>query len=257
MRTLGLLMCCLLAGQAARAQESGVDPRVGEAKTACSAGDFQKGVQLLAELYTATNDPIWVFNQGRCYHQNSQLPQAMTRFKEFLRKSKGGPDEDVQDAQNYIKEIETELQKERSVPVTTPIAAGATTTVSTQVNVTPPEPKPGRGLHYAGLGIGIFGVAALATGAVFSLLVQQTQKDVENQTGSGVVYSSSISGRMSDGASYETLQWISYGVGAAAAIAGGLLYWAGTSSDAPRPSSASVSPLFMTNGAGASLHMAF
>jgi hypothetical protein len=101
MRTLGLLVSCLLAGQVAQAQESGVDPRVGDAKTACAAGDVQKGVRLLAELYTATNDPIWIFNQGRCYHQNSQLPQALARFKEFLRKSKGTPDEDVKDAQNW------------------------------------------------------------------------------------------------------------------------------------------------------------
>jgi len=234
-----------------------MDPRVGEAKTACSAGDVQKGVRLLAELYTATNDPIWVFNQGRCYHQNSQLPQALTRFKEFLRKSKGGPDEDVRDAQNYINEIEAEMQKDRAPSKPTPAAAENVSTPATQVTATLPEPKPGRSLRYAGLGVGIFGAAALATGVAFSLLVQQTQKDVENQTKSGVVDSSTISGKLSDGGRYETLQWISYGVGAAAVVAGGLLYWTGTSSDAPRSSSASVSPLFMTNGAGASLHMAF
>jgi hypothetical protein len=250
-------MCCLLAGQAAQAQESGVDPRVGEAKTACSAGNFQKGVQLLAELYTATNDPIWVFNQGRCYHQNSQLPQALARFKEFLRKSKGGPDEDVRDAQNYINEIEAEMQKERPPAKAAPVATESVPTPAVQVSAPLPESKPGSGLRYVGLGVGIFGAAALAAGVAFSLLVQQTQKDVESQTKSGVVDSSSISGKLSDGNRYETLQWVSYGVGAAAAVAGGLLYWMGTSSDAPRSSSASVSPLFMTNGAGASLHMAF
>jgi hypothetical protein len=255
MRTLGLLVCCLLAGQAAQAQEAGVDPRVGEAKTACAAGEVQKGVQLLAELYTATNDPIWIFNQGRCYHQNGQLPPALSRFKEFLRKSKGAPAEDVKDAQNYITEIETEQQKERSASGATSTAPAATAPVSTQVPA--PEPKPGRGLRYAGIGVGIFGAAALATGVVFSLLVQQTQSEVENQTKNGMVDSSSISGKLADGYRYETLQWISYGVGAAAAIMGSLLYWMGTSSDEPRSSSARVSPLFMSNGAGASLQMAF
>jgi hypothetical protein len=253
MRTLGLLVCGLLAGQVAQAQESGVDPRVGEAKTACAAGNVQKGIELLAELYTATNDPIWIFNQGRCYHQNAQLVQALSRFKEFLRKSKGTPDEDVKDAQNYITEIETEQQKERSLSGAASTATEATNTLSTQAPA--PEPKPGRGLRYAGVGVGIFGVAALASGVVFGLLVRQTQNQVEDQTKSGVVDSSAISGKLSDGYRYETLQWISYGVGAAAVVAGSLLYWMGTGS--AETSSARVSPMFMTNGAGASLQMAF
>jgi hypothetical protein len=44
-------------------------------------------------------------------------------------------------------------------------------------------------------------------------------------------------------------------VGAAAVVAGSLLYWMGTGS--AETSSARVSPMFMTNGAGASLQMAF
>ena len=66
MKIFGMFVCCVLVGPMAQAQDSGLDPRVGEAKTACAAGDLQKGIRLLAELYTATNDPIWVFNQGRC-----------------------------------------------------------------------------------------------------------------------------------------------------------------------------------------------
>ena len=142
MRTLGLLVCCLLAGQVAQAQESGVDPRVGEAKTACAAGNVQKGIESLAELYTATNDPIWIFNQGRCYHQNAQLVQALSRFKEFLRKSKGGPDDpDVRDAQKYITEIETELQPNRAAAGTA-TATGETTAGSSQTGAPPPGHEP-------------------------------------------------------------------------------------------------------------------
>lgn len=109
---LGILMLCLSLGRLAQAQEAAVDPRIGEAKEACIAGDFQKGVHLLAELYTASDDPIWIFNQGRCYQQNAQPSLAVSRFKEFLRKSKGGPeDEEVREtAKKYIGEIEAEGQ---------------------------------------------------------------------------------------------------------------------------------------------------
>ena len=112
---LAVFVSCLLVGPWAQAQEAVVDPRVDEALTACMAGELQKGIRLLAELYTASEDPIWIFNQGRCYHQNAQLTQALSRFKEFLRKSKGGPgDADVRDAQKYIAEIEAELQPNRA-----------------------------------------------------------------------------------------------------------------------------------------------
>ena len=62
------------------------DTRVEDAKLACAAADVTKGIRLLAELYTATRDPIWIFNQARCYQQNAQLDLALSRFKEYLRK---------------------------------------------------------------------------------------------------------------------------------------------------------------------------
>jgi len=128
---LGVLTLCLLLSSRAQAQEAPMDPRVGEARTACIAGDFQKGVRLLADLYTATDDPIWVFNQGRCYQQNAQPALALSRFKEFLRKSKGGEDdEDVQDARKYIAELEAEGQSTSGVVANEPKSAGAAGTLS-------------------------------------------------------------------------------------------------------------------------------
>jgi hypothetical protein len=136
--TLAVLVPCLLVVPLVQAQEAVVDPRVDEALTACVAGEVQKGIRLLAELYTATKDPIWIFNQGRCYHQNAQLTQALSRFREFLRKSKGGPEDvDVRDAQKYITEIETELQRDRPAAGTA-TATGEATIASTQTGAPPP-----------------------------------------------------------------------------------------------------------------------
>jgi hypothetical protein len=117
-----VLMLCLSLGLPVQAEEAAADPRIGEAKEACIAGDFQKGVRLLAELYTASDDPIWIFNQGRCYQQNAQPSLALSRFKEFLRKSKGGPeDKDIrEDAKKYIAEIEAEGQATGTAPSNKP-----------------------------------------------------------------------------------------------------------------------------------------
>jgi hypothetical protein len=258
-RAFGFIVCFLFASAVVQAQEAGQDPRVGEAKTACVGGDLQKGIRLLAELYTASGDPIWLFNQGRCFQQNDQLPQALSRFKEFLRKSQGAPGEDVADARKYIAELDAELQKAQpaskspSTPSVEPSVA-----VSTTAGPVAPETRPGRGLRYAGLGSIIAGGVFLATGVVFSVMVNKTSKDIESQTNqvNGVDWSA-VSGKYSDGSRYKTWQWVFYGVGAAAALAGSALYWMGTTSTEPRVSATHVFPVVVANGAGAGLHMAF
>jgi hypothetical protein len=137
------------------------------------------------------------------------------------------------------------------------VATPTTPLLSTQSQATPPA--PGRGLRYSGIGLAIFGGAALATGVAFGLLMKRAQSDVENQTKNDAVPASAVSGKLADGTRYETLQWISYGIGAAALAAGGTLYWLGTSSTSAeaRVSSTHVFPVFIVNGGGAGLHMAF
>lgn len=258
---LVLVVSCLLGALPVHAQQSGQDPRVAEAKTACGAGNVQKGVELLAELYTATNDPIWIFNQARCYHQNNQLGLALARFKEFLRKSKGGPDEDIREAQAYINEIETDLRKNEVSSASQPSAPAPATPVPAQaVSTVPasPDSHHGRGLRYTGIAAGVLGGAAMVGGVVFSILVQQTKQDVENQTKNSVVPASAVSGKLSDGRTYESLQWVCYGVGAAAVLTGALLYYFGArASETTSVSTTQFTPLLVAKGAGAGLRVPF
>ena len=69
----------LLAGQQASAAKPQAKDRA--AKKACLSGDYAKGVAILAELYVDTNDPNFLFNQGRCYEQNIKFAEASERFK--------------------------------------------------------------------------------------------------------------------------------------------------------------------------------
>ena len=49
-----------------------VDARERKARVECAAGNYQEGVRILAELWVATNDATFIYNQGRCYEQNGQ-----------------------------------------------------------------------------------------------------------------------------------------------------------------------------------------
>ncbi len=56
-----------------------------QARVECAAGNYQAGVRMLAELWVATKETVWIYNQARCYEQNNQNELAASRFREYLR----------------------------------------------------------------------------------------------------------------------------------------------------------------------------
>ena len=71
---------------------------------------------MLAELWVATGDATWIYNQGRCYEQNGMNELAASRFREYLRKAKDLPAEDVAAINRRIDE----LQRQKSAPAAPP-----------------------------------------------------------------------------------------------------------------------------------------
>ena len=81
------------------------------AKKACLNGEPAKGVELLTDLYVDSNDPTYIFNQGRCFEQNDRCEDAIVRFREHLRKTIGGSERDRADAEKHIADCEILLAK--------------------------------------------------------------------------------------------------------------------------------------------------
>jgi hypothetical protein len=102
-----LLSLALIAG-AARAQER--DPRELEAKKACLGGRPDRGIELLAEMYAETNDPTYIYNQGRCFQQNGKPREALTRFREYMRKARDMSADDKALVEGYIAELEQQIK---------------------------------------------------------------------------------------------------------------------------------------------------
>jgi tetratricopeptide (TPR) repeat protein len=92
---LGTLTFALGGAQQAFAAKppssSKLQARERQAKTACLSGDYAKGISILAELFVETNNPVHLFNQGRCYEQNVRYVEAAERFREYLRKDQDIP----------------------------------------------------------------------------------------------------------------------------------------------------------------------
>jgi hypothetical protein len=189
-------------------------------------------VALLTDLYIDTNEPTYLFNQGRCFEQNRRYEDAIGRFREYLIKAKGLSAEDRADTERHIAACESYLRAKPAED--TQPEAPATTVATTAVGPTPvpdpappqeiavtPEPSPvraGSGLRTAGLMVGAVGVAGLATGLVLNLKVNGMSDDLENEYDPGV--DSTRKG-------YKSGAWVGYGVGAACLVGGALLYSVG------------------------------
>jgi hypothetical protein len=117
------------------------------AKTACLAGDYAKGVALLAELYVDTNDPMFIFNQGRCFEQNGRYEDAVIRFREYQRKladAGGAPDVE---ADKHIADCFALLEKQKAPgpepdQAARPSAGSNATAPAGGAGLASPEPAP-------------------------------------------------------------------------------------------------------------------
>jgi hypothetical protein len=159
------LVALVATAGAARAQDR--DPRELEAKKACLGGRTDRGIELLAELYAETNDPTYIYNQGRCFQQSGRPREALTRFREYMRKAPNMAPDDKALVQGYITELEEQLKTSPA-----PDLSAKPPTDSSQVLVSSPqptaeEPPPIYKRWWFWTGVG----AVVAGGVVTALLV--------------------------------------------------------------------------------------
>ena len=197
---------------------------------------------LLAQLYTDTNDPNYIFNQARCFQQNSHPDEAISRFREYLRKARNLPAQEREEVQQYIGECEamkTEALRGRAP------AAPADGALE-QVKVA--RADTARRMRTVGLVSAGVGALGLGFGIVMSLQVRAREDEFERKnlvTFNQKDYNS--------GQRIETLQWVGYAAGVVALGTGALFYFLGSQGDEPR--AVSLAPVITRTGGGALLRV--
>ena len=207
------------------------------ARTACLAGDYGKGVTLLSQLFVETKNPIWIYNQARCFEQNARFSEAISRFQEYLRVDKKLSEEVKAETQKHISDCQASLAGQSGQPVIAAPAVQAAPAAPTTVPAPAAPPPlvapvsvvgersgpsdsssaPGAGLRTAGVITAAVGGAALVAGLILNLKVNSMASDFQKLNGY-------TDGKESDRKTYATLAWVSYGVGAACVATGSVLY---------------------------------
>jgi hypothetical protein len=263
-RCLALLLAALLglplpaAAQTGPAGQTGDDPRPREAKAACAAGEIQKGVRLLADLYADTEDLTWVYNQGRCYQQNGWADEAIERFQEYLRRATDITPAERAEVEKFIAELEARRQRrEPDIQTLTPppMPAGP---VAVQAPL-PPAPDPlDRRLTIGAITLGGVGLAGLVGGLIFGARVNSLEDEVEswNTRGEGQVPSAEYRDREQSAHRNNVAQWVSYSVGALALAGSGACLYLKLRRRQGEPSVA-LAPTLLPGGGGGQLRLRF
>jgi hypothetical protein len=243
MVTRALLLVCLASGVArAAAPAADEDPRALAARQACATGQVDRGIRLLADYLTSTDDPTAIYNMARCYQQNGLANQALAQFREYLRKARDlAPDERKQ-VDDYIRELESQQHAGNG---------GTLAPASATVVESAPSPAGRPGLRTAGYVLGGVGVVALGAGLASGLSVQAANKDIasENAKPAGQGSARTVKDRMADGARAQTLQWVFIGVGVGSLVAGTVCYVLGM----PTRESTALAPWVGPGSAGLSV----
>jgi hypothetical protein len=207
----GLLVAAGVTARKAAAQE--VDPRPGNALTACAAGDVSKGIAILAQLYAETRNPTFVFNQGRCYQQNGNLEPAKQRFQEYLRVGSNEPPEDRRRAEGYLADIDRELVRRQEEEAAARARTGADDAA-----------RRVRTLRIVGFALGGVAVAAAGVGVFANRKMKSIEDEIDGKIPpDGIVTDEREIQKLREldasGYRYESVQYVSLGL-AVAAIAG-------------------------------------
>ncbi len=223
------------------------------AKKACAEGDFKKGVSILADLYVHSNDPTYIFNQGRCYEQNHQWVSAIDRFREFLRKARNLSPAERKETDEHIAECKRLQQEEEGEnapapephrlivpPIPQPVPTVAPQTQPSHPTITAPvaPAKTGRALRASGIVVGSVGVASIGAAVALNLKANQLA-----DAGDGAGQSS-----------YKTGALVCYGVGGVAVATGLVLYLLGRRGSEPTSSKVALTPTWMLGGPALAIH---
>jgi hypothetical protein len=244
-----LLLTLLLTAQVARAEPTAA--RELQAKEACLLGDPATGVSILMELYVETSHPTYLFNAGLCFERNGRYEEAILRYREYLRKATDAKEADRAAAEKHIAGCQALMRAQHAAPAPRyPAHPGVPIAVApppTQVSTTVAPPRQpadaGSGLRFTGITIAVFGVAALAAGVAFNVQANGIAHDLQSTT----TYERS---REVTRANYETLGWVSYGIGGACAAGGVLLYYLGYRQGRSASASVTFLPSFAPGQAG-------
>ena len=196
---------------------------------------FSEAATEYEKAYELRDDPSLLFNIGQAYRGAGEAQKALGFDRAFLRRVPDAPNAAITRTliDDLRRTIDEQKKAQEQPPQGTlhveekPQPAPAPAPAPVPAPAPPPGPPPvdthqlaqGKKLRLIGLGVGAFGVAALAVGGAMAGLTASVNDDLNHPKPSTPppVYSHSLE---STGRTYQTLSYTFFAVGGAALVGG-------------------------------------
>jgi tetratricopeptide (TPR) repeat protein len=259
MRGLALAAVIVVAlARAAAAQPAGdtkaeAEKRFQHAESLYKGGDYLAAAGEYQAAYELSKLPGLLYNVAQSYRLGGEKQKAVDAYRLFLERA---PDHQLAAvARGHLEALERELAAARTAqPAPAEPAEPAPGTQSELTAAAPAAaPAPGRGLRIAGLVTAGAGLVALGAALHYGIEARKASDAIsDNDEG----WTDSLLDRYDEGEAAETRMFVLSGVGAAALVTGGVLYYLGRRAGQAE-ASVTVGALPAAGGAAAVVRGAF
>jgi tetratricopeptide (TPR) repeat protein len=250
---------------------------VGNGQALQEAKQYPEALSEYQQAYDLVPHPELLFNMGQVNRLMGEHAEAVRLYEKYLALEPNGRAADqakqfieesrtaMAEADARAKEAAAEAERKKKLDAARqqpdPGPDGSTPAGTTEPQVIVDDPPPatsggsgGKGLKVFGLVAGIVGVASVGAGVFFGLEAQRLSDELSDGTGP---WTDDDLAKEADGRAAERNMFIFTGVGAAAIVAGGALYFLGRSKDRAAARGLSVAPVFGPSSATVSISGAF
>jgi tetratricopeptide (TPR) repeat protein len=230
MRVIAFVLV-MLAAPLAHA-ESEAERLYNQGQQAYEALRYDDALTAWEKSYALSKLPALVFNIAQAQRLRARpgdCTKATASYRKFIAlapKSNERPQ-----AEGFIAELAPCVEQEakpQPPPVVLPPAVVTPPSTTTPLQPMPPRDGGGggKGKRFAGYAVGGAGVVLALTGVYFGAKARRLGDEVSDECKDGCDWNL-VKDKDAEGKSAETTQYILYGVGAAALVAGGVLWWMG------------------------------
>jgi tetratricopeptide (TPR) repeat protein len=228
---LAVVMACASGGTALAQGGSGADARRRQASDHVKKGDafkeardFEAAAREYEKAYELVPHPVLIFNLGQVYRLKGDAERALDYYERYLAVEPDGVASDQ--AREFAGVLRTQIERERTRESVPDRPAKRTTPVPAPRPAAPADEGAGRGLRIGGLVSAGAGVIAVGVGIKFGLDARSISDDI-NAHGDGQPWPEELLDRQVEGKRAERAMFLLTGVGAAAIVTGGVLYYLG------------------------------
>lgn len=226
--------------------------------------EYELALREYERAYDLEPTPALLFNIAQVYLLSGDREKALEHYHEYVVLEPEGEVSDL--ARQRIAELERELGQASPEELETPAdtdapaadgeaageadgeAAGEAATAPAEVERAPARRgSAGRGLRVAGLATAGLGLVGVGLGVKLGLDASRIQDDLEGQP-EGTPWT--FDDLYAEGEAASRNMWISYGVGAAALVTGGVLYYLGRSGGRAEERRWAAWPVWGDSGSG-------